>query len=97
MARPNASELRQLSDADLTEQIVGLRRELFEAATTYRAVPDPIARHDHARALFARSAPTDSSHDDEDTGCALISEAAEHTDPILTARHSGMIAALAST
>ena len=30
MARPNASELRQLSDADLTEQIVGLRRELFD-------------------------------------------------------------------
>ena len=30
MARPNASELRQLSDADITEQIVGLRRELFD-------------------------------------------------------------------
>ena len=30
MARSNASELRQLSDADITEQIVGLRRELFD-------------------------------------------------------------------
>ena len=30
MARPNASELRQLSDAELTEQIAGLRRELFD-------------------------------------------------------------------
>ncbi len=30
MARPNASELRQLSDADITEQIVDLRRELFD-------------------------------------------------------------------
>ena len=30
MARPNASELRQLSDADITEQINGLRRELFD-------------------------------------------------------------------
>ena len=30
MARPNASELRQLSDADITEQIDGLRRELFD-------------------------------------------------------------------
>ena len=30
MARPNASELRQLSDADITDQINGLRRELFD-------------------------------------------------------------------
>ncbi|EAQ68551.1 50S ribosomal protein L29 [Synechococcus sp. WH 8101] len=30
MARPNASELRQLTDADITEQINGLRRELFD-------------------------------------------------------------------
>jgi large subunit ribosomal protein L29 len=30
MARPNASELRQLSDADINEQIDGLRRELFD-------------------------------------------------------------------
>jgi large subunit ribosomal protein L29 len=30
MARPNASELRQLTDADVTEQINGLRRELFD-------------------------------------------------------------------
>ena len=30
MARPNAAEVRQLSDADITEQIDGLRRELFE-------------------------------------------------------------------
>jgi large subunit ribosomal protein L29 len=30
MARPNASELRQLSDADINEQISGLRRELFD-------------------------------------------------------------------
>ena len=30
MARPNASELRQLSDADITEQINGLRRGLFD-------------------------------------------------------------------
>ena len=30
MARPNASELRQLSDADINEQIAGLRRELFD-------------------------------------------------------------------
>ena len=30
MARPNASELRQLSDADINDQIDGLRRELFE-------------------------------------------------------------------
>ena len=30
MARPNASELRQLSDADINDQIDGLRRELFD-------------------------------------------------------------------
>ncbi|MFM1901868.1 MAG: 50S ribosomal protein L29 [Synechococcaceae bacterium WB9_4xC_028] len=30
MARPNASELRQLTDADINEQIDGLRRELFD-------------------------------------------------------------------
>ena len=30
MARPNASELRQLSDADINDQIAGLRRELFD-------------------------------------------------------------------
>ena len=30
MARPNASELRQLTDADITKQINGLRRELFD-------------------------------------------------------------------
>lgn len=30
MARPNASELRQLSDAEITGQIDGLRRELFD-------------------------------------------------------------------
>ena len=30
MARPNASKLRQLSDADINDQIDGLRRELFE-------------------------------------------------------------------
>ena len=30
MARSNVSELRQLSDSDLKEQIVGLRRELFD-------------------------------------------------------------------
>jgi len=30
MARPNASELRQLTDADITEQINALRRELFD-------------------------------------------------------------------
>ena len=30
MARPTATDLRQLSDADVTEQIDGLRRELFE-------------------------------------------------------------------
>ena len=30
MARPNAAEVRQLSDADITEQIDGLRRELFQ-------------------------------------------------------------------
>jgi hypothetical protein len=40
-----------------------LRRELFEAATTYRAMPDPIARHDHACALFARGAPAHARHD----------------------------------
>ena len=30
MARPNAAEVRQLSDADINEQIDGLRRELFQ-------------------------------------------------------------------
>jgi large subunit ribosomal protein L29 len=30
MARPNPSEVRQLSDSDITEQIDGLRRELFQ-------------------------------------------------------------------
>ncbi|WP_392350374.1 50S ribosomal protein L29 [Parasynechococcus sp.] len=30
MARPNAADVRQLSDADINEQIDGLRRELFE-------------------------------------------------------------------
>ena len=30
MARPNATEVRQLSDADITEQIDCLRRELFQ-------------------------------------------------------------------
>ena len=30
MARPHAAEVRQLSAADLTEQIDGLRRELFQ-------------------------------------------------------------------
>ena len=30
MAHHNASELRQLSDADITEQIDSLRRELFD-------------------------------------------------------------------
>ena len=30
MARSNVSELRQLSDSDIEEQIVGLRRELFD-------------------------------------------------------------------
>jgi len=30
MARPDASELRQLTDADITTQIDGLRRELFD-------------------------------------------------------------------
>ena len=30
MARPNPSEVRQLSDTDITEQIDGLRQELFQ-------------------------------------------------------------------
>ena len=30
MARPNAADVRQLSDADINEQIDGLRRELFQ-------------------------------------------------------------------
>ncbi len=30
MARPNTSELRNLSDADISEKIDGLRRELFQ-------------------------------------------------------------------
>ena len=30
MARPNTSEVRNLSDADITEKIDGLRRELFQ-------------------------------------------------------------------
>ena len=30
MSRSNPAEVRQLSDADLTEQIIGIRRELFD-------------------------------------------------------------------
>ena len=30
MARPNAADVRSLSDSDITEQIDGLRRELFQ-------------------------------------------------------------------
>ena len=30
MARPNAADVRSLSDPDLNEQIDGLRRELFQ-------------------------------------------------------------------
>ena len=30
MARPNISEVRNLSDADISEKIDGLRRELFQ-------------------------------------------------------------------
>jgi len=30
MARPNTSEVRSLSDADISEKIDGLRRELFQ-------------------------------------------------------------------
>ncbi len=30
MPRPNPSEVRRLSDADITEKIDGLRRELFD-------------------------------------------------------------------
>ena len=30
MARPNAADVRQLSNADINEQIDGLRRELFQ-------------------------------------------------------------------
>ena len=30
MARPNTSEVRNLSDADISEKIAGLRRELFQ-------------------------------------------------------------------
>ena len=30
MARPNTSEVRNLSDADISEKIDGLRRELFQ-------------------------------------------------------------------
>ncbi len=30
MARPNPSEVRQMSDTDITEQIDGLRNELFQ-------------------------------------------------------------------
>jgi large subunit ribosomal protein L29 len=30
MARPNPSEVRNLSDADISEKIDGLRRELFQ-------------------------------------------------------------------
>ena len=30
MARPNPADVRQLSDADINEQIDGLRRELFQ-------------------------------------------------------------------
>jgi hypothetical protein len=40
-----------------------LGRELFEATSSDGAMPDPIARHDHARALFARGAPAHARHD----------------------------------
>ena len=30
MARPDTTELRKLSDTDISEQIVGTRRELFD-------------------------------------------------------------------
>ena len=30
MARPNAADVRSLSDSDINEQIDGLRRELFD-------------------------------------------------------------------
>ncbi len=30
MARPNASDVRNLSDSDITEQIDAMRRELFD-------------------------------------------------------------------
>ena len=30
MARPDTSEVRKLTDADITEKIVGIRRELFD-------------------------------------------------------------------
>ena len=30
MSRPNAAEVRKLTDADITDQIDGLRRELFD-------------------------------------------------------------------
>ena len=30
MATPNTSEVRNLSDADITQKIVGIRRELFD-------------------------------------------------------------------
>ena len=30
MARPETTEVRQLSDADISEQIEGIRRELFD-------------------------------------------------------------------
>ena len=30
MARPNAADLRSLSDSDISEQIDGLRQELFQ-------------------------------------------------------------------
>ena len=30
MARPNAADVRSLSDSDINEQIDGLRRELFQ-------------------------------------------------------------------
>ena len=30
MARPNAADVRNLSDADITEQIDAIRRELFD-------------------------------------------------------------------
>ena len=30
MARPNTAEVRKLTDADITEKIAGIRRELFD-------------------------------------------------------------------
>ena len=45
MARPNAAEVRQLSDADINEQIDGLRRELFNSASSRPpAVANTVSR-----------------------------------------------------